>query len=133
MNLQDRNTHVKLFETDSSTNVVVMIPADLQTLCLTDIDPKSEEGELLLPPPNICTQVVLAYETGTPTAELTQWVEQQQTAATRAAELVAQLPEYDGHELPGWVGTQWAIQLGCPWGAGLSDATQEAQQWLSSQ
>jgi hypothetical protein len=110
-----------------------MIPAELKTLCLSGINPTSDEGRVLLPPRNICIQVVLAYETGKPSPELVEWVKQQEALAAEAAQLVDLLPAYDGTNLPGWMGTSWAIQLGCPWGAGLSEAVQEAKQWLSLQ
>jgi hypothetical protein len=109
------------------------IPIDLIVMCLADIDPSSEEGTLLLPP----QEVVIAVREYAANKELTPflegWLTEQTRIAADAAELIALLPLFKGDELPGWMGSNWAIRLGCPWGAGLSDAVREGRAWLASQ
>lgn len=109
------------------------IPDDLVALCYADLNPNSEEANLLLPTDEVVSAVREASQTGQSTPFLDTWMEEQKKVAAEAIELVSMLPPFDGDELPGWMGSTWAIRLGCPWSAGLSDAVREGKAWLASQ
>lgn len=109
------------------------IPHDLIVLCHADLNPNSEEANLLLPPPEVISAVREASQKGELTPFLESWLSEQQKIAAEAIELVSMLPPFDGEELPGWMGSTWAIRLGCPWSAGLSNAVREGKMWLASQ
>jgi hypothetical protein len=109
------------------------LPADLAVLCYADLDPKSEEGQLLLPPQEIMIEIGKALSDGAMSELLTSWIDEQRRVFDEVNTLIEHLPPFEGDDMPGWMGTRWAITFGCPWSAGLADALREGKAWLASQ
>lgn len=109
------------------------IPLDLQELCVGPLTYEDDAGKLLLPPEEIREEVRQFFSTGKLSDLLAGWITVQQKTAEEAKALVDALPPFEGGEMPGWMGSKWAIRLGCPWGPGLPEAVAEGKAWLASQ
>lgn len=109
------------------------IPLDLQELCTGNVTADQELASLFCPPQEIVEEVRAFFTTGKVSDLLAGWIPTQMRLFEEARNLAEQLPIFDGTSMPGWMGSKWSLQLGCPWSAGLAEAVAEGKAWIASQ
>ena len=125
-----------------STNVntfVQEIPKDLLEqsqimLALTNLEEIDMDALSILPPQSIAF-LVLMERSPEQDQELADWIQNQQKLWAEVEEIGSEFIRVfeSGPSIPAWRAQPWAMAFESKWGAGLSDAVEQARAWQAAQ